>query len=69
MPHPEILGRNGTYVVFRKLKTRVGAFRQYLRADARNQAEEQLFAAKFAGRMPDGERCREAVCVRSACTV
>ena len=34
MPTPEILGRNGTYVVFRKLHTRVAAYRQYLRANA-----------------------------------
>ena len=33
MPSPEVLGRNGTYVVFRKLHTRVAAYRQYL-ADA-----------------------------------
>ena len=32
MPTPEVLGRNGTYVVFRKLHTRVAAYRQYLRA-------------------------------------
>ena len=31
MPTPEVLGRNGTYVVFRKLHTRVAAYRQYLR--------------------------------------
>ena len=28
MPDPEVLGRNGTYVVFRKLHTRVAAYRQ-----------------------------------------
>ena len=31
MPSPDVLGRNGTYVVFRKLHTRVAAYRQYLR--------------------------------------
>ena len=30
MPKPEVLGRNGTYVVFRKLHQRVAAFRRYL---------------------------------------
>ena len=34
MPTPEVLGRNGTYVVFRKLHTRVAAYRQYLREKA-----------------------------------
>ena len=29
LPAPEVLGRNGTYVVVRKLHTRVAAFRQY----------------------------------------
>src|SRR5215218_3027538 len=36
MPTPEVLGRNGTYVVFRKLHTKVAAYRQYLRAKAAN---------------------------------
>ena len=31
MPTPEVLGRNGTYVVFRKLHTKVAAYRSYLR--------------------------------------
>ena len=35
MPSPDVLGRNGTYVVFRKLHTRVAAYRQYLRAAGR----------------------------------
>jgi deferrochelatase/peroxidase EfeB len=30
MPVPDVLGRNGTYVVFRKLHTRVAAYRRYL---------------------------------------
>ncbi|HET6833991.1 MAG TPA: hypothetical protein VFH30_08975, partial [Acidimicrobiales bacterium] len=34
MPTPEVLGRNGTYIVFRKLHTRVAAYRRYLRDKA-----------------------------------
>src|SRR4051794_33092882 len=34
MPSPDVLGRNGTYVVFRKLHTRVAAYRSYLRERA-----------------------------------
>ena len=34
MPEPEVLGRNGTYVVFRKLHQRVAAFRRYLKANS-----------------------------------
>ena len=54
MPQPEVLGRNGTYVVFRKLHARVAAFRQYLRARAASPAEEELLAAKFVGRWRSG---------------
>ncbi|HEY9289808.1 MAG TPA: Dyp-type peroxidase [Microlunatus sp.] len=54
MPSPEVLGRNGTYVVFRKLQTRVGAYRSYLRARAANRAEEDLLGAKMVGRWQSG---------------
>jgi deferrochelatase/peroxidase EfeB len=54
MPQPEVLGRNGTYVVFRKLHTRVAAYRQYLRAQTSGRAEEEVLAAKFVGRWPSG---------------
>jgi Dyp-type peroxidase family len=54
MPTPDVLGRNGTYVVFRKLHTRVAAYRQYLRAKAANRADEALLAAKMVGRWPSG---------------
>ena len=51
---PEILGRNGTYVVFRKLHQRVAAFRQYLRANSNGLADEELLAAKMMGRWRSG---------------
>lgn len=54
MPQPEILGRNGTYVVFRKLHQRVAAFRQYLRANSSSPEEEELLAAKMMGRWRSG---------------
>ena len=54
MPTPEILGRNGTYVVFRKLHTKVAAYRGYLRARAANRAEEDLLGAKIVGRWQSG---------------
>src|SRR5207247_9792160 len=54
MPTPEVLGRNGTYVVFRKLHTRVAAYRQYLRAKAASREEEALLGAKMVGRWPSG---------------
>ena len=54
MPTPELLGRNGTYIVFRKLHTRVAAYRQYLRAKAASREEEALLGAKMVGRWQSG---------------
>jgi Dyp-type peroxidase family len=54
MPTPEVLGRNGTYVVFRKLHTRVAAYRSYLHARAADRAEEDLLGAKMVGRWQSG---------------
>ncbi len=54
MPVPEVLGRNGTFVVFRKLHTRVAAYRQYLKAMAATREEEALLGAKMVGRWQDG---------------
>jgi Dyp-type peroxidase family len=54
MPTPEVLGRNGTYIVFRKLHQRVAAFRSYLRDNAKSAEEQELFAAKMMGRWRSG---------------
>nr|WP_240481177.1 Dyp-type peroxidase [Sandaracinus amylolyticus] len=54
MPQPDVLGRNGTYVVFRKLHQRVAAFRRYLRERATSPADEELLAAKMMGRWRSG---------------
>ncbi len=54
IPQPDALGRNGTYAVFRKLHTRVAAFRQHLRQRAKNRSEEEWLAAKIVGRWPSG---------------
>src|SRR5204863_2217149 len=54
MPSPDVLGRNGTYVVFRKLQTRVAAYRQYLKAKAAGAEDEALLSAKTVGRWPSG---------------
>jgi len=51
---PEILGRNGTYVVFRKLHQRVAEFRKFLKASANNADDEELLAAKMMGRWRSG---------------
>ena len=54
MPTPAVLGRNGTYVVFRKLHTKVAAYRQYLHDRAASRADEALLGAKMVGRWPSG---------------
>ena len=54
LPQPEVLGRNGTYAVVRKLHQRVAAFRQYLRASSSSAQEEELLAAKMMGRWRSG---------------
>jgi deferrochelatase/peroxidase EfeB len=55
MPTPDVLGRNGTYVVFRKLHTRVAAYRRYLRERAAGRREEEaLLGAKMVGRWQSG---------------
>ena len=53
-PTPDVLGRNGSYIVFRKLHQRVAAFRQYLRANASGPEDEELLAAKIMGRWRSG---------------
>ena len=54
MPEPEILGRNGTYVGFRKYQSRVGAFNRFLRAHGSTEEERELLAAKLVGRWRSG---------------
>lgn len=54
MPRPEVLGKNGTYVVFRKLHQRVAAFRQYLKENSSTPEEEELLGAKLMGRWQSG---------------
>ncbi len=54
MPTPDVLGRNGTYIVFRKLHTRVAAYRQYLRARTASRDEAALLGAKMVGRWQSG---------------
>jgi Dyp-type peroxidase family len=51
---PEILGHNGTYVVFRKLHQRVADFRRFLKTSSKSSDEEELLAAKMMGRWRSG---------------
>ncbi len=54
MPQPDILGRNGTYVGFRKYQSRVGAFNRFLHANGSTEQERELLAAKLVGRWRSG---------------
>ncbi|HEX9154259.1 MAG TPA: Dyp-type peroxidase [Nitrospira sp.] len=54
MPEPEVLGRNGTYAVFRKLHQRVAAFRRFLKENSSGPEDESLLAAKMMGRWQSG---------------
>ena len=54
VPQPDVLGRNGTYLVFRKLHQDVAGFRRYLRAHSATPADEELLAAKLVGRWRSG---------------
>src|SRR5262249_48531196 len=54
MPMPEVLGKNGTYVAFRKLHQRVAAFRRFLKDNATAEVDEELLAAKMMGRWRSG---------------
>ncbi len=49
MPQPDILGRNGTYVGFRKYQSRVGAFNRFLQAHGNTESERET-ACREAGR-------------------
>jgi deferrochelatase/peroxidase EfeB len=54
MPQPDIFGRNGTYVGFRKYQTCVGSFNRFLRANGSTEEEWELLAAKLVGRWRSG---------------
>jgi Dyp-type peroxidase family len=53
-PAPNVLGRNGTYVVFRKYHSHVAAFNRWLHDNARTADERELLAAKLVGRWRSG---------------
>ncbi|WP_369389885.1 Dyp-type peroxidase [Streptomyces sp. CG1] len=53
-PQPTVLGRNGSYAVFRKLHQNVAEFRRYLKDNSTGLQDEELIAAKIMGRWRSG---------------
>ncbi|MFG2919418.1 Dyp-type peroxidase [Kitasatospora sp. NPDC048298] len=53
-PQPTVLGRNGSYAVFRKLHQNVADFRHYLKDNSTGPEDEELVAAKIMGRWRSG---------------
>ncbi|MGG2459504.1 Dyp-type peroxidase [Streptomyces sp. RGM 3693] len=53
-PQPNVLGRNGSYAVFRKLHQKVAEFRRYLKDNSTGPQDEELIAAKIMGRWRSG---------------
>jgi Dyp-type peroxidase family len=54
MPHPDVLGRNGTFIGLRKYQSLVGTFNRFLREQAGTEQERELLAAKLVGRWRSG---------------
>src|SRR5678816_1675818 len=44
---PDVLGRNGTYVVFRKLYQNVAAFRKFVKDNSKGPEDEELTAVSY----------------------
>jgi Dyp-type peroxidase family len=57
-PQPDVLGRNGSFLVYRRLEQNVAAFRAFLTEQARrvyqDPDKEELVAAKLVGRWRSG---------------
>jgi Dyp-type peroxidase family len=55
-PYPSLLGKNGSFIVYRKLHENVGSFYHYIKNEATNHPsqDQEVIAAKFAGRWRNG---------------
>lgn len=53
-PQPEVLGKNGTYLVFRKYHSKVYEFNKFLKKNAKTEEEQEYLAAKMFGRWRSG---------------
>ena len=53
-PQPEVLGKNGSFMIFRKYQSQVAAFNKYLLENSNNTEEAELLGAKMVGRWKSG---------------
>ncbi|WP_020596155.1 Dyp-type peroxidase [Spirosoma panaciterrae] len=53
-PQPDILGKNGSFLIFRKYQSQVADFNKYIQENSRNPQEGELLAAKMVGRWRSG---------------
>lgn len=54
MPQPEILGKNGSFMVLRAYNSHVAAFNKFLKDNSDNDKEAELLGAKMWGRWRSG---------------
>jgi Dyp-type peroxidase family len=54
VPAPDAFGRNGTFLGFRKLHSKVAVYRRFLRDNASKRLSSERLAAKMIGRWPSG---------------
>lgn len=53
-PQPDILGKNGSFLIFRKYQSQVAAFNQFISDHTATPEEGELLAAKMVGRWRSG---------------
>lgn len=53
-PLPDVLGRNGSFMVFRKYQSQVAAFNKFIQENTNSVEEGELLAAKMVGRWRSG---------------
>ncbi|MGE8429992.1 MAG: Dyp-type peroxidase [Sphingobacterium sp.] len=53
-PQPEILGKNGSFLIFRKYQSQVAEFNKFIKESSSTPEGEELLAAKIVGRWRSG---------------
>lgn len=53
-PKPDVLGKNGSFMIFRKYQSQVADFNKYVKENTHSPEEAELLAAKMVGRWRSG---------------